>query len=328
MEAPTLVLKQWTHHVKELFPKLHGHQQKSLALAVFAMILAGHAVLQRMAEEISLQEISEAKMPSIERRLQRLIANERIDVAACWKPFLEQVLPFWQHKEVVLVLDCTPFRETFTLVYLGLLVHHRVLPLAWKIMPQQDSWEQGQWELVKELFEQIAPHFPPANCTLIADRGLACLELIRIWKPSQVAFCLAHFPSTPSASPVQARLVGLARWGTVHHTPRSTVVWLCLDVEGAQLCCFSGCVLGTGLRRGLDCDLRSACSSQADQDLWLAHAGGSDLSGYQKQRLAHRVQRDLGGQPPQSSLDGALSGRVVGGAFGLCLHETWTSQQI
>lgn len=62
MEAPTLVLKQWTHQVKELFPKLHGHQQKSLALAVFAMILAGHAVLQRMAEEISLQEISEAKI--------------------------------------------------------------------------------------------------------------------------------------------------------------------------------------------------------------------------------------------------------------------------
>lgn len=126
---------------------LHAHQQKSLAFAVLAMLLAGQAVLQR------------------------LIANERIDVAACWKSFLEQVLPFWQNKEVVLVLDCPPLRERFTIVYLGLLVHHRVLPLAWKIMPQQDSWDQGQWELVKDLFEQIAPHFPPANCTLIADRG-------------------------------------------------------------------------------------------------------------------------------------------------------------
>jgi hypothetical protein len=286
MEAPALLLKQWTHQVKELFPNLHGHQQKSLAFAVLAMILAGHAVLQRMAEEISLQEISEAKMPSIERRLQRLIANERIDVAACWKPFLEQVLPFWQNKEVVLVLDCTPYGETFTIVYLGLLVHHRVLPLAWKIMPQQESWDQGQWELVKDLFEQIAPYFPPANCTLIADRGLACLELIRIWKPRQVALCLAHFSRTPSAPSVQARLVGLARWGTVHHTPRSTVVRLRLDLEGAQFSSLAGGVLGTGLRRGLDCHLRSTCSSQADQDLWLAHASGSHLSGHQKQRLA------------------------------------------
>lgn len=180
MEAPKLLLKQWTEQVKELFPNLHGHQQKSLAFAVLGMVLAGHAVLQRMAEEISLQEVSQATMPSIERRLQRLIANERIDVAACWQSFLEQVLPFWQSKEVVLVLDCTPYGQTFTLVYLGLLVHRRVLPLAWKIMPQQETWEQGQWELVRELVAEVAPHFPAANCTLIADRGLACLELIRI----------------------------------------------------------------------------------------------------------------------------------------------------
>jgi hypothetical protein len=165
MEASVLLLKQWTNQVKELFPKLHGHQQKTLAFMGLSMILAGNAVLQRMAEESSLQEMSEAKMPSIERRLQRFIANERIDVAACWKPFLEQVLPFWQNKEVVLVLDCTPFRDRFTIIYLGLLVHRRVLPLAWKIMPQQESWEQGQWELVRELVAQVASHFPPANCT-------------------------------------------------------------------------------------------------------------------------------------------------------------------
>jgi hypothetical protein len=93
MEAPTLLLKQWTKQVKELFPKLHGHQPQSLAFAVLG--LAGHAVLQRMAEEIRLHEMSEAKMPSIERRRPRFIANARIDVAACWKPFLEQVWPFW-----------------------------------------------------------------------------------------------------------------------------------------------------------------------------------------------------------------------------------------
>ncbi len=135
------------------------------------MVLAGHAVLQKMAEEMSLQELSEAKMPSIERRLQRLIANERIDVSRCWKAFLEQVLPNWQTKEVVLVLDCTPFRETFTIVYLGLLVHRRVLPLAWKIMPQQTTWDQGQWELVQALVSEVAPYFPSANTTLIADAG-------------------------------------------------------------------------------------------------------------------------------------------------------------
>jgi Transposase DDE domain len=180
MEAPLLLLKHWTQQVKQLFPQLHGHQQKSLAFAVLGLVLAGHAVLQRMAEELKLQHLSEAKMPSIERRLQRLIANERIEVDTSWHAFLEQVLPFWQNKEVMLVLDCTPYGKRFTIVYLGLLVHRRVLPLAWCIMPQQEKWEQGQWEIVRGLFAQVAPCFASTPCTLIADRGLACLELIRL----------------------------------------------------------------------------------------------------------------------------------------------------
>jgi hypothetical protein len=53
MQAPSLLLEQWTRQVKEIFPHLHGHQQKSLAFAVLGMALTGEGVLQRMAEEIS-----------------------------------------------------------------------------------------------------------------------------------------------------------------------------------------------------------------------------------------------------------------------------------
>ncbi len=180
MEAPTLLLELWTRQVKEIFPHLHGHQQKGLAFAVLGMALTGEGVLQRMAEEISSLELSEATMPSIERRLQRLIENQRIESGECWQAFLAHITPFWKNKQVILVLDCTPYNDDFTIVYLGLMVHHRILPLAWKIMPQQTTWEQGQWELVGKLFAQVAPFFPAANCTLLADRGLSCLELIRI----------------------------------------------------------------------------------------------------------------------------------------------------
>jgi hypothetical protein len=129
-------------------------------------------------------------MPSIERRLQRLIVNERIDPSQCWHAFLAQILPFWQKKEVMLVLDCTPYCDAWTIVYVGLMVHRRVLPLAWKIMPQQETWEQGQWEVVRELVAQVAPYFPAANCTLLADRGLSCLELIQICKQVQWHYVL------------------------------------------------------------------------------------------------------------------------------------------
>jgi DDE family transposase len=190
MEAPSLLLGQWTQQVKEIFPQLHGHQQKGLAFAVLGVALTGQGVLQQMSEEISLLGMSDATMPSIERRLQRLIANERIDPLECWKTFLAHILPFWHDKEVILVLDCTPYTEEFTIIYLGLQVHHRVLPLAWKIMPQQTTWEQGQWELVRDLFAQVASYFPAANCTLIADRGLSCLELIRLCQQAKWHYLL------------------------------------------------------------------------------------------------------------------------------------------
>jgi hypothetical protein len=49
-------------------------------------------------------------------------------------------------------------------------------------MPQQEQWDRGQWEIVADLFDQIAPFFTSDRCTLIADRGLSCLALIEICK--------------------------------------------------------------------------------------------------------------------------------------------------
>ena len=54
------------------------------------MVLSGSAVLQRMAE--GLYGISAAKMPSIERRLARFVANDRVNVTPVWTQFLERGL--------------------------------------------------------------------------------------------------------------------------------------------------------------------------------------------------------------------------------------------
>jgi hypothetical protein len=180
MEASSILWEKWQEQVKELLPGVHGHQKKSLALSVIGIVLAKSAVLQRMAESVYLRGISAAKMPSIERRFARFVANERICVSDLWKQFLAQILPHWQGKAVQLVLDCTPFDDRATIVYVGLLVHSRVLPVAWRVMPNQEKWEQGQWELVGELLDQITPHLEPTDCTLIADRGLAGAPLVKL----------------------------------------------------------------------------------------------------------------------------------------------------
>ncbi len=69
---------------------------KTLALCVLGIVLSGSAVLQRMAESLYLAGISEAKMPSIERRFARFLANERVQVSTIWKQFLSSVLASWK----------------------------------------------------------------------------------------------------------------------------------------------------------------------------------------------------------------------------------------
>ena len=57
------------------------------------------------------------------------------------------------------------------IVYLGVLVHSRVLPVAWAIMPATEKWEEKQWTIVARLLDQVIAHLKEADCTLIADRG-------------------------------------------------------------------------------------------------------------------------------------------------------------
>lgn len=180
MDAPVLLWQGWKRQVKELFPRLHGHQKTGLALLVIGIVLAGSAVLQRVAEELSGRGRSLAKMTSIERRLVRLIANDRIVVSQVWADFLAQVLPFWRGKELSFVLDATPFREDATIVYVGLLAHRRVLPLAWAVMPAQEQWQERQWVIVARLLDQVAGHVRQMECTLLADRGLVGAPLVKL----------------------------------------------------------------------------------------------------------------------------------------------------
>ena len=148
MDASSVLWTNWHEQLKELLTGIHGHQKKTLAFVVLGIVLSGNAVMQRVAETLSERGLSEAKMTSIERRLARFIANKRIVVSLIWKLFLAQVLTPFRGQHLYFVLDNTPFRDDLTMVYLGLLVHSRVLPVAWAVMPAQTTWDEGQWKIV------------------------------------------------------------------------------------------------------------------------------------------------------------------------------------
>jgi hypothetical protein len=56
---------------------------------VQGIVQSGNAVMQRVAETLWEQLSSETKLVSYERRLQRFVAHERIEVEACWNQFLQ-----------------------------------------------------------------------------------------------------------------------------------------------------------------------------------------------------------------------------------------------
>jgi Transposase DDE domain len=180
MDSPLLLWKKWVEQVKEIFGNLHAYQQTTLALFVQAMVLAGSAVPARIAETIREQGLSLAKVSSIEKRLTRFVANEHISVEVLWKRFLREVLDDWKRKPLLVILDATPYRTNATILYLGMLTHSRVLPLAWEVMPATTKWEEGQWEIVERLMKSVQEVLDSGEYTLIADRGLSGHPLIKL----------------------------------------------------------------------------------------------------------------------------------------------------
>ncbi len=320
MHAFSPLCAEWHQQVKDFFTKLHGHQSKALALFVWGAIKAQSIVLARVAEEL-LPE-SEAKVPSIERRLQRFVSNKRIDVEAVWDDFLGEIGAYWKQKEVVLVLDLTPFEEHAQVVYVGLLQQTRVLPLAWKVMPGQEQWDEGLWQIVGELFNRVKRALGEADCTLIADRGLSGLPLIQLCQAQGWHYVL-RIKQEEQCRPW--RLASLAAG-----VPAGAPHWQVLVWPGAPV---AGTRPGTPAQRDLENraggslapDFRSACWAGACARVSLAHAGGVHLSRYEKSRLAVGTEPCARPGAPQPYAAGALPGVLVADAAGGLLYSQWAA---
>src|SRR2546429_5628524 len=178
MDAFKPLCQVWHEQVKQFFTKLHGHQSKVLAMYVLGAIKAESIVIPRVAEELLAE--SEAKAPSIERRLERFLSNGKIETEKTWDDFLAQILPYFRHEPLQLVLDLTPYEEHAQVIYIGLLQHSRVLPLVWKVMPGQDSWEEGLWDSIEHLFKRLAPYLGETECTIMGDSAFGCFPMVKL----------------------------------------------------------------------------------------------------------------------------------------------------
>jgi hypothetical protein len=152
-----------------LLPAARVTRSRVLALLALGILWSGSLTLLRVAATLPLAACD----PSIERRLRRFLANRAVTVETLWVPLLPHLLAGLGQRDLLLVFDPTPYRGDATILCLGVVVRHRVLPLAWQVLPQQEPWPERLAAILPRLLAPVAAALPAgATVTLLADRGL------------------------------------------------------------------------------------------------------------------------------------------------------------
>jgi hypothetical protein len=151
-----------------------------------AFVLAAFSLGVAQAQSCTLSRVAQSlfmlgTVPTVERRLQRFLSNEKVDwkrgsvCLAQW--VLPAVLPRpgrQPEKPVVLLVDETALNAYLKVMTVALAYRGRALPLAWWCYPQ-DQYPLAPVELIDTLLGQVARGLPPGVQVLVeADRGLGC----------------------------------------------------------------------------------------------------------------------------------------------------------
>ena len=173
MSALSLLL-DWRRVQEELLPGLHGHQSKALADLSFAMTIADHCWAGKLAVAVP----GDAQPARVKRRIERTLANDRIDPESVWSQLARAILGDRAGGPVVLILDETPNRNDLRCMKITLAYRKRALPIGC-VCYTPGGQPEPMPELIIGLFRQVAACLPEgAEVTLLADRGLAWPRIV------------------------------------------------------------------------------------------------------------------------------------------------------
>jgi hypothetical protein len=129
--------------------------------------------------QVALQAPGEAKPASVRRRLERLLANERLQSKPAMQQLSRQVLWSWPARQMLLILDETPNANALRCMKLSLGWKKRVLPLL-SVCYAPAAPPKPLPQLVRQLVGEVAQLLPKdKQVTLLADRGLCWPVLLR-----------------------------------------------------------------------------------------------------------------------------------------------------
>lgn len=165
----SLLLYQWTREVDKHFGGLGRWQIIGLALFSYGVVLAQSCRLGQVASYLTAGRGT----ASMERRLQRWLANERWSVEAQWAGWISWVLSRWGQQALLLLVDETKLSDHVAVMVISLYYRGSALPLLWRAYQPSQYPTEGQVELLHHLFAQLRGLLPPdVQAVILADRGL------------------------------------------------------------------------------------------------------------------------------------------------------------
>ena len=137
------VLYQWTEEIRKCMPHLSKPQSK--ALAAFSVGIAKEEGCGLNAAAKKLPFVGNPA--AVERRIQRFIANDRIDHAESCLAMARWVIGSLPEDEpVVLLVDETSLKDRLKAMVVAVAFEGRSIPVAWRLCPSEE-WPMGLVEL-------------------------------------------------------------------------------------------------------------------------------------------------------------------------------------
>lgn len=164
----TPLLYQWEAQLNQHFPQLGRWQVWTLALFSYGVICAKSCCLIFVGQRLT----GCAEASSMERRLQRWLANERLQMSGLIRSWVEWVAELWGNAPLLILVDETKLSNHVSVMMVGVAYHACAIPLIWRAYDPYDYPEEGQVGVLMGLLDQLRHLLPTATMLLLADRGL------------------------------------------------------------------------------------------------------------------------------------------------------------
>lgn len=159
---------------------LDARHKKTLCWMVIGLIESEKIGLTHW---IPFAEVRAKMAQSVQRRFQRWLENERIEVNSLYGPLLQKALNEWGMTTLYLAFDTSMLWNKYCIMRLSIVYRGRAIPLIWKVIEHgSSSVALSEYKELLATAAQLLPMYVSGRIIFLADRGFADTELMRYLK--------------------------------------------------------------------------------------------------------------------------------------------------